>query len=140
MDGANPAEGGSHVPLTIEDAQRRADRIRAFTGELAALEGESVVRLTEEQRLAIADYHGETLRSLALRFDIDIGSAEKQMSMGMRIVSFLGASLDPGPGDHPCRSLSGPAGGSRTGHPPGIGKSRETVRLGADRRFAALSW
>jgi uncharacterized membrane protein len=91
MDGANPAEGGSQVPVTKEDAQRRADRIRAFTGELAVLEGESVVRLTDEQRGDIADYHGEILRSLAHRFDIDIGSAEKQMSMGMRIVSFLGA-------------------------------------------------
>jgi uncharacterized membrane protein len=91
MAGANSAEGDSRVPVTKEDAQRRADRIRAFTGELNALEGQNVVRLTEEQRVAIADYHGEVLRSLADRFDIDVSSAAKQMSMGMRIVSFLGA-------------------------------------------------
>jgi len=91
MDGADSAGVSRQLPVTKEDAQRRADRIRAFTDELVALHGETVVLLTDEQRRAIADYHGEILRDLAHRFDIDLGAAEKQMSLGMRIVSFLGA-------------------------------------------------
>jgi hypothetical protein len=73
------------------DAQRRADRIAAFRAELAELEREGVVALGEEQREAIARHHDALLRALAERFDVDVAEREKQLSLGMRIASFLGA-------------------------------------------------
>lgn len=79
------------IPEQKEHAQQRADRIGAFREELAQLEQEQVLTLTDEQRKRVAAYHDATLQTLARQFDIDTTSAEKQMSWGMRIVSFLGA-------------------------------------------------
>jgi uncharacterized membrane protein len=74
-----------------EQAQRRADRIRAFRAELAQLEGEGVLVLGEAERGRLEAHHGALLADLARRFDVDTTGAEKQLSLGMRIVSFLGA-------------------------------------------------
>lgn len=83
--GERPAAGSK------EEAQQRADRIRLFSLELAELERDDILRLSDQQREAIAVYHGETLKRLAGQFDIDTSQAARQMSMGMRVVSFLGA-------------------------------------------------
>ncbi len=72
-------------------AQQRANRIRAFREELARLEEDGVLVLSEEQRERLAHHHQETLSSLAHRFDIDTTAKLRQMSAGMRIASFLGA-------------------------------------------------
>ncbi|NJC89238.1 MAG: DUF2157 domain-containing protein [Desulfuromonas sp.] len=74
-----------------DDAQRRADRIREFNSELAALEAEGVLSLTAEDRQRIAAHHKGLLTAYARSFDIDVSGADRQLSMGMRIVSFLGA-------------------------------------------------
>ncbi|MDK9718036.1 MAG: DUF2157 domain-containing protein [Trichlorobacter sp.] len=74
-----------------DDAQRRTDRITAFKQELSALETAGALTLSDEQKTGVAAYHAELLAGLQLRFDVDISGAARQMSLGMRIVSFLGA-------------------------------------------------
>lgn len=76
---------------TKEQAQARVDRIRAFRDELLELESGGVVRLEADERTRVAAYHDDLLNLLAARFDVDRSEAEKQMSLGMRIASFLGA-------------------------------------------------
>lgn len=72
-------------------AQQRADDIRIFSGELARLEQEGVLTLTPAQRDALAAHHRELLARLAQDYDIDRDARAKQLSLGMRIASFLGA-------------------------------------------------
>jgi uncharacterized membrane protein len=74
------------------EAQRRADDIRVFRDELARLEGEEVLRLAPEQRGAVERHHDALLARLETEFDIDRDAQSKQLSLGMRIVSFLGAA------------------------------------------------
>lgn len=73
------------------DAQQRADQIGHFQAELAIIEREGILVLDESQRLALAGYHGNLLQSLSATFDIDVDKREKQLSLGMKIASFLGA-------------------------------------------------
>lgn len=73
------------------DAQQRADAIRVFNEELKRLESDGVVRLDDAQRAAIHSQHQMLLRTLAQEFDIDRDAKAKQLSLGMRVVSFLGA-------------------------------------------------
>lgn len=73
------------------DAQRRADEIRVFGQELERLEREGMLTLTAVQRKAVADYHGDLLAQYAQIHDIDRDMQAKQLSLGMRIASFLGA-------------------------------------------------
>src|SRR5438034_365359 len=77
--------------MSQAEAWQRADRIRAFREELRTLEAEGVLALPPEQKLHVARHHDETLRRLSQAFDIDTTEAQKQMSWGMRIASFLGA-------------------------------------------------
>ena len=72
-------------------AQARADRIRAFREELAQLELEQGAVLTGEQRTRIAAQHDALLAELAGRYDIDTTATQKQLALGLRIASFLGA-------------------------------------------------
>jgi hypothetical protein len=72
-------------------AQARADRIRAFREELAQLELEQGAVLTGEQRTRIAAHHDGLLADLAGRYDIDTTATQKQLALGLRIASFLGA-------------------------------------------------
>jgi uncharacterized membrane protein len=73
------------------EAQRRADEIRSFERELQALETEGVLALSEPQRAAVSAYHRGLLERYAGEFDIDRDIDAKQMSLGMRIASLLGA-------------------------------------------------
>ena len=77
--------------LTREQAQTRADRIRACREELTRAEADGAIRLTPEQRAALTAYHDAALTSLAARFDVDQSAAEHQLSLGLRTVSLLGA-------------------------------------------------
>jgi len=74
-----------------EAAQRRADRIQAFRTELEQLEAEGVLSLGAEQKIGLDAYHRTLLAEIAREFDVDVTGTEKQLSWGMRIVSFLGA-------------------------------------------------
>ncbi len=73
------------------DAQRRADQIGYFQTELEMLERENIASLNDIQRSAIANYHKNLVAQLSSVFDIDSSKREKQLSLGMKIASFLGA-------------------------------------------------
>ena len=77
--------------MSRSDAQQRADDIRVFTGELARLEEEGALALTQAQRDAVAAHHRDLLSRFARAYDIDRDVRAKQLSLGMRIASFLGA-------------------------------------------------
>lgn len=77
--------------LSKADAQRRADDIRIFREELERLREANVLALTAEQREAVALHQDALLSGYALAFDIDRDRHAKQLSLGMRIASFLGA-------------------------------------------------
>lgn len=77
--------------LSRSEAQRRADEIRTFRRELEALEREGVAALDATQREAIARHHERLLAGFAASYDIDRDAQGKQLSLGMRIASLLGA-------------------------------------------------
>lgn len=76
---------------TRSEAQQRADEIRVFRQELARLEREGVLTLSNAQHGAIAAHHQALLGQYSQAFDIDRDVQAKQLSLGMRIASFLGA-------------------------------------------------
>lgn len=73
------------------EAQARVDQIQAFTREADLLQAEGRVAFTAEQRQAIEAYHSTLVRELTAAFDVDANVRAKQLSLGMRIASFLGA-------------------------------------------------
>lgn len=73
------------------EAQQRADEIRVFRRELERLEHDGILALTETQRRAVAEHHDGLLAGYTQAFDIDPDTQAKQLSLGMRIASFLGA-------------------------------------------------
>lgn len=73
------------------EAQQRADEIRVFQHELGRLEREGVLKLGDEQRRAVADHQRGLLAGYAQAFDIDRDAQSRQLSIGMRVASFLGA-------------------------------------------------
>ncbi|HUE88867.1 MAG TPA: hypothetical protein VMO26_22545 [Vicinamibacterales bacterium] len=73
------------------DAQRRANRIRAFRAELDALMSAGAVSLTAEQRESIARHHELLLQRLAAEHDVDRTVAAGQLSLGMQVASFFAA-------------------------------------------------
>ena len=72
-------------------AQHRADQIQSFHDELELLGEEEVLQLSDEQRQAVSAYHAELLTSLTDTYDIDTSTRQKQLSIGMKIASFIGA-------------------------------------------------
>jgi len=72
-------------------AQQRTDQIKSFQAELQILKDENIISLLQEQNKAIAKYHQELLANYSLKFDVDTSKNEKQLSLGMKIASFLAA-------------------------------------------------
>lgn len=72
-------------------AQKRADRVKAFREELAILERDGILSLTENNHKSINEYHQRTLDELSQQYDIDTTNEQKRLSWGMRIASLLGA-------------------------------------------------
>lgn len=72
-------------------AQQRADDIRVFNTELLRLQAEGILTLSATQRQALANHHRSLLADYAQTYDIDRSTRAKQLSLGMRIASFLGA-------------------------------------------------
>ncbi len=86
------AEGwNGSPPSSREKAQQRADRIGAFRDELADLEREGALRLTEEQRAALDFHHSGLLEQLAKTYDVDRSERQKRLSAGMKAATLLGA-------------------------------------------------
>jgi uncharacterized membrane protein len=77
--------------MNKDEAQARADRIRAFQQELEVLEREGVLSLPSEGRATLAAHHAGLLRQLATDFDVDVSNDQKQLSWGMRLASLFGA-------------------------------------------------
>ncbi len=73
------------------EAQQRADEIRVFQKELDRLEREGVLTLSDDQRRAVAEHQRSLLAQYAQAFDIDRDTQSRQLSIGMRVASFLGA-------------------------------------------------
>jgi Predicted membrane protein (DUF2157) len=73
------------------DAQQRVDDIRIFGEELSRVEADGVLRLDDAQRSALHGYHEALLEKLQAGFDIDRSTQAKQLSLGMRIASLIGA-------------------------------------------------
>jgi uncharacterized membrane protein len=88
---ASPPAPGGLPAETKEQAQRRADQIGAFSRELTELEGAGVLALTADQGQRIRAFHGEILDRFARLYDVDRSDAQKSVSLGMRIASFIGA-------------------------------------------------
>lgn len=81
-------------PATFDSrvsAQARMDRVRAFRDELSALEAEGVAVLDDATRKQVEDHHEALGASLRERFDIDIDDSQRQLSLGMRVTSLIGA-------------------------------------------------
>jgi len=76
---------------TRTDAQQRADDIRTFQRELDRLERENALSLTETQKRALTAHHDRLLAQYTQDYDIDRDVQAKQLSLGMRVASFLGA-------------------------------------------------
>lgn len=74
-----------------QKAQHRADQIQAFHDEVRLLEDENVLQLDDVQHESVARYHEDLLKLLTQQFDIDTSSRQKQLSLGMKIASFIGA-------------------------------------------------
>jgi uncharacterized membrane protein len=72
-------------------AQQRADDIRVFRSELARLQTEGALTLSEEQSAAVHRHQERLLTDYAAAFDIDRDVQAKQLSLGMRVTSYLGA-------------------------------------------------
>jgi len=83
--------GGEASRKAIAAAQQRADRIAAFRAELAELRRAGVIRIDAEDLAAVSRYHDRALHDLVSRFDVDVSERGKQLSLGMRVISFLGA-------------------------------------------------
>ena len=83
--------GGGTTLAGVQAAQRRADRIAAFRDELRELRSTGVIRLDPGADENVAAYHDGILRDLVRDFDVDVSEREKQLSLGMRVVSTLGA-------------------------------------------------
>ncbi len=74
-----------------QQAQSRIDQIHAFQAELKTLEQEGVSAIPPDLRQQIAAHHQTLFRQFSDAFDIDVSSEQKQLSLGMRITSLLGA-------------------------------------------------
>lgn len=72
-------------------AQGRAEQVAAFNAELTELEREGLLQLPSEQRSRINAYHQSLLQHLRAQFDIDLSAGARHLTMGMQVVSFLGA-------------------------------------------------
>ncbi len=73
------------------DAQERVDQIECFQAELKVLEEDNILSLDKSQHSIIASYQADLIKQLSFAFDIDSSDHAKQLSLGMKITSFLGA-------------------------------------------------
>ena len=73
------------------NAQYRVDQIAHFKSELEIIEKENIIFLEQSQKSALESYHKNLMAQLSSSFDIDSSNREKQLSLGMKIASFLGA-------------------------------------------------
>lgn len=73
------------------EAQERVDRIDAFHKELATLKQDGILSLAKDQYDSLSSYHSKLIDTISQEFNIDKTHREKQLTLGMKISSFLGA-------------------------------------------------
>jgi len=73
-----------------QDAQRQVERVHDFRKCLSELEKEKILTLSAEDRRRVDDYLDHTLDQLSKRFDVDVTESQRQISLGMRVISALG--------------------------------------------------
>jgi uncharacterized membrane protein len=78
--------------VTQRTAQQRVDRIAAFRAELAELEREGGLSLTDDQRSRLQAHIDHVLAGLAESFKVDLSDSARRISWGMRVVTLLGAT------------------------------------------------
>ncbi len=78
--------------LTKTQAQLRVDQIRAFRAEQQLLTQQGLLALQDEAAARIHQYHDNLLCELQQAQDVDLNERARHLSLGMQIVSFLGAS------------------------------------------------
>jgi len=78
--------------LTKTQAQARADQVQAFRAEQQLLTERGLLRLPDFVAANIRQYHEELLRNLQQTQDVDLSEGARHLSLGMQIVSFLGAA------------------------------------------------
>lgn len=83
--------GPGRLDEALAAAQRRADRIAAFRAEMGELRRAGILRVGDEEINAIDRYHRALLQDLVAHFDVDVGERSKFLSLGMRMVSLIGA-------------------------------------------------
>ena len=76
---------------TKGEAQRRVDEIRTFRRELERLNDEGVLALSPAQSESVRAYHDALMASYVAAYDVDADFQSRQLSLGMRVASFLGA-------------------------------------------------
>ena len=76
---------------TRSEAQQRVDEIRVFQSECERLHRDGILELSKDQSCAVGNYHRSLLARYADSYDIDATVKGKQLSLGMRGASFLGA-------------------------------------------------
>jgi len=87
LEEAEPSAGSQ----TRQEAQRHVEAIEAFRNELVELERSGVLALSAAQRSAVDAHHAALIARLKGDFDIDRDARSKQLSLAMRVASFLGA-------------------------------------------------
>ena len=85
------ADGVAMGAQTKGEAQQRVDEIRTFQRELGRLSEAGILALSPAQSEAIRAHHDALLAGYAKAYDIDADFRSKQLSLGMRVASFLGA-------------------------------------------------
>ena len=82
-------------PAGKQDAQLEVDRLRNFRSYLAHLEHQNVLELSLEQRQRLDEHLDGILADLSKRFDIDVTETQRQLSLGMRVISAAGLHSSP---------------------------------------------
>jgi uncharacterized membrane protein len=91
MDAGDRTSANNMNKLSKSEAQQRVDQINSFQAEMQELERGQVLHLSNVQQQALKDYHSGLVTQLSQSFDIDHDQRTRQLSLGMRIASFLGA-------------------------------------------------
>jgi len=77
--------------ISKEEAQLRVDQIKAFEKELLHVENKGIISLSVIQKDDLKIYHDILLKDLTSSYDVDSTKSDKQLSLGMKIASFLAA-------------------------------------------------
>ena len=77
--------------ISQSEAQHRVDQIHAFNEELLELEKAGVLAFASEQASLVQSFHNQLLQKFSAIYDVDTNVQSKQLTLGMKIASLLGA-------------------------------------------------